>query len=158
MLVYMGKRLYLCNNTVLTFHYPTAMKKLLLFAYICAAAIGVTTGCRFAHEDPLGDTVAASVFAPEDTAAIKKKQKAKIAAIVKDSAGVFYIGSGSDRQTLQLVSYPSRRDTFCYGKTAHIKVEGSADTGRVVKVAFYVMASGDLLVSKVMEKSDEKRE
>ena len=154
----MGKRLYLCNNTVLTFHYPTAMKKLLLFAYICAAAIGVTTGCRFAHEEPLGDTVAASVFAPEDTAAIKKKQKAKITATVKDSADVFYIGGGSDRQILQLVSYPSRRDTFCYGKTAHIKVEGSADTGRVVKVAFYVMASGDSLVSKVMEKSDEKKE
>ena len=131
------------------------MRKLLLFAYICAAAIGVTTGCRFAHEEPLGDTVAASVFAPKDTAAInKKKKKAKVAAIVKDSADVFYIGSGSDRQTLQLLSYPSRRDTFSYGKTAHIKVEGSADTGRVVKVAFYVLPSGDSLVSKVMEKKD----
>ena len=119
-----------------------------MFAYICAAAIGVTTGCRFAHEEPLGDTVAASVFAPKDTAAINKKKKAKIAAIVKDSADVFY------RQTLQLLSYPSRRDTFSYGKTAHIKVEGSADTGRVVKVAFYVLPSGDSLVSKVMEKKD----
>ena len=57
-------------------HYPTSMRKLLLFAYICAAAIGVTTGCRFAHEEPLGDTVAASVFAPKDTAAINKKKKA----------------------------------------------------------------------------------
>lgn len=130
------------------------MRKLLLFAYICAAAIGVTTGCRFAHEEPLGDTVAASVFAPKDTAAINKKKKAKIAAVVKDSADVFYIGGGSDRQTLQLLSYPSRRDTFSYGKTAHIEVEGSADTGRVVKVAFYVLPSGDSLVSKVMEKKD----
>ena len=134
------------------------MRKLLLFAYICAAAIGVTTGCRFAHEEPLGDTVAASVFAPKDTAAINKKKKAKVAAIVKDSADVFYIGSGSDRQTLQLLSYPSRRDTFSYGKTAHIKVEGSADTGRVVKVAFYVLPSGDSLVSKVMETKSGNRE
>ena len=134
------------------------MRKLLLFAYICAAAIGVTTGCRFAHEEPLGDTVAASVFAPKDTAAINKKKKAKIAAVVKDSADVFYIGSGSDRQTLQLLSYPSRRDTFSYGKTAHIKVEGSADTGRVVKVAFYVLPSGDSLVSKVMETKSGNRE
>ena len=134
------------------------MRKLLLFAYICAAAIGVTTGCRFAHEEPLGDTVAASVFAPKDTAAINKKKKAKVAAIVKDSADVFYIGSGSDRQTLQLLSYPSRRDTFRYGKTAHIKVEGNADTGRVVKVAFYVMPSGDSLVSKVMETKSGNRE
>ena len=130
------------------------MRKLLLFAYICAAAIGVTTGCRCAPEEPLGDTVAPSVCAPKDTAAINKKKKAKVAAIVKDSADVFYIGSGSDRQTLQLLSYPSRRDTFSYGKTAHIKVEGSADTGRVVKVAFYVLPSGDSLVSKVMEKKD----
>ena len=130
------------------------MRKLLLFAYICAAAIGVTTGCRFAHEEQLGDNVASSVFKPKDTAAINKKKKAKVAAIVKDSADVFYIGSGSDRQTLQLLSYPSRRDTFSYGKTAHIKVEGSADTGRVVKVAFYVLPSGDSLVSKVMEKKD----
>ena len=130
------------------------MRKLLLFAYICAAAIGVTTGCRFAHEEPLGDTVAASVFAPKDTAAINKKKKAKVVAIDEAAAAVFYTGSGSDRQTLQLLSYPSRRDTFSYGKTAHIKVEGSADTGRVVKVAFYVLPSGDSLVSKVMEKKD----
>ena len=130
------------------------MRKLLLFAYICAAAIGGTTGCRFTEEKTLGDTVAASAFAPKDTAAINKTKRAKVAAIVKDSADVFYIGSGSDRQTLQLLSYPSRRDTFSYGKTAHIKVEGSADTGRVVKVAFYVLPSGDSLVSKVMEKKD----
>ena len=127
------------------------MKKIFIFAYICAAAIGVSTGCRFAHEEPLGDTVAASVFSPNDTKRQKtKKVVAKVT--VKDSTDIFYIGAGSDKHYLQLVSYPSRRDTFRYGKTAHINVEGCADTGRIVKAAYYILPSGDSLVSKVIEK------
>ena len=127
------------------------MKKIFIFAYIYAAAIGVSTGCRFAHEEPLGDTVAASVFSPNDTKRQKtKKVVAKVT--VKDSTDIFYIGAGSDKHYLQLVSYPSRRDTFRYGKTAHINVEGCADTGRIVKVAYYILPSGDSLVSKVIEK------
>lgn len=126
------------------------MKKLLIFAYICTIAIGITTGCRFAKEEPLGDTVAASVFAPEDTTT-KKVKKAVAKVVVKDSTDIFYIGAGSDKHYLQLVSYPSRRDTFRYGKTAHIRVEGSADTGRVVRVAYYLLPSGDSLVSKIIE-------
>lgn len=127
------------------------MKKIFIFAYICAAAIGVSTGCRFAHEEPLGDTVAASVFSPNDTKRQKtKKVVAKVT--VKDSTDIFYIGAGSDKHYLQLVSYPSRRDTFRYGKTAHINVEGCADTGRIVKVAYYILPSGDSLVSNVIEK------
>ena len=127
------------------------MKKIFIFAYICAAAIGVSTGCRFAHEEPLGDTVAASVFSPNDTKRQKtKKVVAKVT--VKDSTDIFYIGAGSDKHYLQLVSYPSRRDTFRYGKTAHINVEGCADTGRIVKVAYYILPLGDSLVSKVIDK------
>lgn len=129
------------------------MKKLLIFAYICAAAVGVTTGCRFAQEQPLGDTVAASVFAPADTATTKNVQKTQ-ATPAKDSMGIYYIGDGSSKQYLQLVSYPTRRDTFTYGKTAHIKVEGCADIGRIVSVSYYILPSGDSLVSKVVEKKD----
>lgn len=127
------------------------MKKLLVFAYICVIATGITTGCKFAKEEPLGDTVAASVFAPEDTSTAKVKKTMAKAIAVKDSSDIFYIGAGSDKHYLQLVSYPSRRDTFRYGKTAHIRVEGSADTGRVVRVAYYLLPSGDSLVSKVIE-------
>ena len=127
------------------------MKKIFIFAYICAAAIGASTGCRFAHEEPLGDTVAVSEYSPNDTKRQKtKKVVAKVT--VKDSTDIFYIGAGSDKHYLQLVSYPSRRDTFKYGKTAHINVEGCADTGRIVKVAYYILPSGDSLVSKVIEK------
>lgn len=127
------------------------MKKLLIFAYICVIAIGITTGCRFAKEEPLGDTVAASVFAPADTSTIKVKKKVAKMAVVKDSTDIFIIGAGSDKHYLQLISYPSQRDTFRYGKTAHIRVEGCADIGRIVKVSYYLLPSGDSLVSKVVE-------
>ena len=131
------------------------MKKLLLFAYICFAAMGVTTGCHFAKEEPLGDTVAASVFSPKDTTTtVKKDVKQTAQAVVTDSTDLFYIGEGSSKHYLQLLSYPSRRDTFTYGKTAHIKVEGCADFGRVVRVKYYILPSGDSLVSRVMEKQD----
>lgn len=131
------------------------MKKILIFAYICIAAMGVTTGCHFAKEQPLGDTVAASVFSPKDTTKVTNKKIVAEKAVIKDSTNLFFIGDGSSKHYLQLVSYPSRRDTFTYGKTAHVKVEGCADIGRVVSVKYYILPSGDSLVSKVVEKVEK---
>lgn len=85
------------------------------------------------------------------TAAKRKHAAAKAAAIVKDSADIYYVGDGSNRQFLQLVSYPSKRDTLVYGKTRHVKVKGSADFGRVVRVRFYLLNGTDSLVSGVEE-------
>ena len=130
------------------------MKKLmfLLPAFLLAAVLGMTTSCRFAQQYHDGDTVAASVFEPEDTsaAAVRKRdtlQKAQTA--VADSIGMYYVGTGSTRQFLQLVSYPSRRDTLVYGKTRHVMVKGSADYNNLVRVKFYLLNGKDSLVSEV---------
>ena len=61
------------------------------------------------------------------------------------------IGSGSSKEKLQLVSYPSRRDTFEYGKTRRIKVKGCADINHVVRVDFYLLNGKDSLVKAVEE-------
>ncbi len=50
---------------------------------------------------------------------------------------------------LQLVSYPSRRDTIFYSKTRHVKVKGSAAIGNVVRVGFYLFNGRDSLVNYV---------
>ena len=86
------------------------MKSILLIA-ACIVAMGfAVASCRFAPSPKLGDTVASSVFEPADTGLINKKTRAKVAdtTIVADSVGLYYIGSGSTKQFLQLVSYPSR--------------------------------------------------
>ncbi len=131
------------------------MKKLL---YVVAAFVTVTisfttaTSCKFAPSQNDGDTVAASVFYPEDTAAHAKKAKSDTAAkAVADSVGMYYIGSGSDKNRIQLVSYPSRRDTSVYSKTRHVKVKGCADIDHVVKVDFYLLNGTDSLVKYVEE-------
>lgn len=105
------------------------MKKILFIVPLLAILFmaSAMTGCRFAKSYEDGDTVAASVFEPEDTtiaAAKRRHAAAKAAAIVKDSADIYYVGDGSNRQFLQLVSYPSKRDTLVYGKTRHVKVKG----------------------------------
>lgn len=109
------------------------MKKIL---YLVAALVATTfitttsTSCKFAPDQNDGDTVAASGFYPEDTAAAHAKKTAKNAAAQKaivDSVGMYYIGSGSTKDQIQLVSYPSRRDTLLYSKTRHVKVKGSAE-------------------------------
>ena len=78
---------------------------------------------------------------------------ARIAALkaIIDSVGIYYIGSGSSKEKLQLVSYPSRRDTFEYGKTRHVKVKGCADINHVVRVDFYLFNGKDSLVKAVEE-------
>jgi len=132
------------------------MKKIL---YLVAALVATTfitttsTSCKFAPDQNDGDTVAASEFYPEDTAAHAKKT-AKNAAVQKaivDSVGMYYIGSGSNKDKIQLVSYPSRRDTLLYSKTKHVKVKGSADIDHVVRVDFYLLNGKDSLVKYVEE-------
>ena len=98
------------------------MKKILCFVAALAATTLITTtstSCKFAPDQHDGDTVAASEFYPEDTSAIHAKKMAKMAAIKagKDSVGIYYIGSGSTKDMIQLVSYPSRRDTMIFGIT-----------------------------------------
>lgn len=131
----------------------TKMKKLIYFAaaFAFAAAVSTTTtGCRIPPPTDDGDTVAASEFEPEDTtAAHRQNTKTKAPATVKDSAGIYYIGEGSTKELLQLVSYPSRRDTLVYGKTRHVRVKGSADFGSIVRVKFYLLHGTDSLVSAV---------
>ena len=118
------------------------MKSILFIAACIVAAGFALTSCRFASSPNLGDTVAASVFEPADTALINKK-------FVADSVGLYYIGSGSTREFIQLVSYPSRRDTTVYGKTRHIRVKGSAEINNVVRVKYYLLNGKDSLVKEV---------
>ena len=132
------------------------MKKIL---YLVAALVATTfitttsTSCKFAPSQDNGDTVAASEFYPEDTAAAHAKKVAKNTAqkTIVDSVGMYYIGSGSTKDKIQLVSYPSRRDTLIYGKTRHVKVKGSADIDHVVRVDFYLLNGKDSLVKYVEE-------
>lgn len=120
---------------------------------LLALVLGMMTSCRFAKSYNDGDTVAASVFEPEDTStagrAAKDSVKAVAKAAVVDSVGMYYVGSGSTKQFLQLVSYPSKRDTLVYGKTRHVRVKGSADFNNVVRVKFYLLNGKDSLVSAV---------
>lgn len=131
------------------------MKKLLyMVAAITATTfITTTTSCKFAPDQNDGDTVAASEFYPEDTAALHAKKAAKVAAqkAIVDSVGMYYIGSGSTKEHIELVSYPSRRDTLIYGKTRHVKVKGCADIDHVVRVQFYLLNGKDSLVKYVEE-------
>lgn len=87
------------------------MKKLLYFAAVVIAAtasVSTATSCKFAPSQNDGDTVAASEFYPEDTSALHAKKMARIKAqkTMTDSVGIYYIGSGSSKEKLQLVSYP----------------------------------------------------
>ncbi len=126
------------------------MRKILFLSFVAVVAGLFPTACKMAPVDNPGDTVAASEFAPPDTAAINRMARAKAAKLAKakDSVDIFYVGSGSTKQLLQLVSYPSRRDTVEYGKTRHIKRSGNTDVGSIVRVAFWV-SDGDSLVKSV---------
>ena len=112
-----------------------------------------STACRYAHEDKPGDTVAAINFDPS----LAPKPKQPTASDTSktqpttDSTDIFIIGDGSTRRTLQLLSYPSKRDTAIFRKAQHIRVSGSADYGRVVRVTFFFLPSGDSLVNTVTE-------
>ena len=130
------------------------MKKIFLFVLCSVAAMLVSTSCRFAREDNPGDTVAANEFDPT----IGQKAKSLHASAdtsamnsTVDSTDIFFVGDGSTKQQLQLVSYPSKRDTAVFSKARHIKVQGNADFGHVVRVGFYRLSSGDSIVKTVEE-------
>lgn len=127
------------------------MRKI-LFIILCPMVLGfMMSSCRFANSHELGDTVAAFIFEPVDTALLAKKggHKAQQPKIVADSVGIYYIGSGSTKEFIQLVSYPSKRDTMVYGKTRHVRVKGSADFNNVVRVKYYLLNGKDSLVKEV---------
>lgn len=131
------------------------MKKLLyaVAALIATTFVTTTTSCKFAPDQNDGDTVAASQFEPEDTThhARNTAKKDSVMKTIVDSVGMYYVGSGSTKDRLQLLSYPSRRDTLEYGKTRHVKVKGNADINHVVRVQFYLLNGKDSLVKYVEE-------
>lgn len=132
------------------------MKKILyvVATFVATTFITTTTSCKFAPNQNDGDTVAASAFYPADTSALHAKKMAKLAAeknAIVDSIGMYYVGSGSNKEHIQLVSYPSRRDTLLYNKTRHVKVKGNADIDHVVRVQFYLLNGKDSLVKSVEE-------
>ena len=132
------------------------MRKLLLsslfLSMMTGAGVSLLSSCRMAPKQDPGDTVAASVFAPVDTAALNRKVRARHALLMnaKDSTDIFYIGQGSTDKRVQLISYPSQRDTLVYGKTRHLKRSGSTDVGHIVRVKFLV-SEGDTLVQGLEE-------
>lgn len=121
------------------------------------AVVLTATGCRFAPKDEPGDTVAASEFTPVDTssAAYKARHKKALTA-KKDSSDIFYIGKGSNRRTLLLISYPSKKDTIKMKRKRHIDVYGRTDAGHIVKVVWEVTAQGDTIVTQLMELDPKK--
>ena len=129
------------------------MKKIFIFVISCIAAMTVSTSCKMAPSDNPGDTVAASVFEPVDTSAHAAKSKNDTTNIknIKDSIDIFFIGDGSTKHNLQLVSYPSKRDTATYYKGKHLKVTGNADFGHVVRIGFHHLPTGDSIVTSVTE-------
>ena len=72
-------------------------------------------------------------------------------AVTHDSADIFYVGDGSTKHLLQLVSYPSRRDTLLLGKAVHLRVRGNADFGHVIRVGFFHLPTGDSIVKTIDE-------
>jgi hypothetical protein len=129
------------------------MKKIFIFVISCIAAMTVSTSCKMAPSDNPGDTVAASVFEPVDTSVHAAKSKNDTTNIknIKDSINIFFVGDGSTKHNLQLVSYPSKRDTATYYKGKHLKVTGNADFGHVVRIGFYHLPTGDSIVTSVTE-------
>lgn len=125
------------------------MRKIVYLLMPFIALSLMTTSCRMAPKEELGDTVAAKVFEPIDTAALHRKQAAKMKNI-KDSTDIFYVGPATDHKSLQLISYPSRRDTLLMGRARHIKRTGSTDIGHIVRIELWTKGK-DTLVSKIEE-------
>ncbi len=119
----------------------------LIFVHFVLFAF-VTASCRMQPSPDLGDTIPESVFWL-DTA--KPKQVKKTAAVVRDSLDIFYVGTGSTPSLLQLVSYPSHRDTLMAGKRKPLRVVGNADYGHVVRITWHHRSATDSVVSSVEE-------
>lgn len=131
------------------------MKKAILPIIALIIASAFATGCKMAPSQNDGDTVPASVFAPAQV----HKKVAKTAvqdSTVQDSTDIFIVGEGSDKNNLQLISYPSRRDTTLYWKGKHIQVKGNADFGHVVRVVLTPINHGDSTVNIVTSVEEYK--
>lgn len=137
----------------------TDMRKLLLFAIVLVTASVCSVSCRMAPNEQLGDTLAASVFEPEDTMKGREvvevepdsaalEEAARALASIVDSTDIFVVGAETNRQWIQLLSYPSRRDTTHFGKGQHFKATGSTEPGTVVRVKFYALPSGTRIVTR----------
>lgn len=136
------------------------MKKLLFFFACMVVPLCVSTSCRMAPNGQLGDTIAANIFEPEDTTSgtllaenaepdsAALEEAARALASIVDSTDVFIVGAETNRQWIQLLSYPSRRDTTLYGKGQHFKATGSTEPGTLVRVKFYALPSGTRIVTR----------
>ncbi len=129
------------------------MRKLAFLPLLLVAAQTVTVSCRMAPTQDDGDTVAASEFYPPDTAALHRAAAKRAAAMAAqpDSQDIFVIGPASTRHEVQLVSYPSHRDSALYAKSRRIRVRGNADVGHVVRAVFSANAQGDTIVTRITE-------
>lgn len=106
-----------------------------------------TVSCKMRPDQDLGDTIPESVFWPRQP----KPITAPKVAVKSDSVDVFYVGTGSTPVQLQLVSYPSRRDTIMAGKRKPLPVKGNADYGHVIRVTWHHVSPTDSVVSSVVE-------
>ena len=128
------------------------MRKLPFLAFLLITAQVVVMSCRMAPSQDNGDTVSAKEFYPPDTAALHKAAaKDSTLKPVADSADIFVIGPASTRHEVQLLSFPSRRDSAVYAKSRHIRVRGNADIGHVVRAVFFTTPKGDTLVTRITE-------
>lgn len=127
------------------------MKKILIPIALAIGLLPWASSCRMAPAEHPGDTVAAKVFEPVDTSKRSAAASAKQAKPMRDSTDLYIIGEESSRTQVQLVSYPSRRDTIVYAKGKHIKVVGNADYGHVVRVKTWISDQGDTLVTRLEE-------
>ncbi len=132
------------------------MRKLILLPFLLIAVQAVLVSCRMAPSQDDGDTVAAKDFYPPDTAALRKAAATdSTAQPAADSIDIFVIGPASTRHEVQLLSYPSRRDSTRYAKSRHIRVRGNADVGHVVRAVFFSTPQGDTLVTRITELKKE---
>lgn len=136
------------ENKKYGFHAVILQATLLLLPVTSAFFAG---SCRMAPKDNPGDTVASAEFYPPDTTQINRLHRADSTAVARrpDSINVFYVGEGSTRRELQLVSYPSRRDTIVRRKARRIRVEGRADVGSIVRIKLWTSHRGDTVVKEV---------
>lgn len=125
------------------------MRKLLLVACGYLVTLAVSVSCRMAPKNDYGDTVAAKVFEPIDSAKLKAAAKDSSHQAVVDSTDIFYIGNATTKSRVMLVSYPSRRDTAVYSKGRHIRMVGKVDVGTVARAKFWVSPAGDTLVTQL---------
>ena len=133
------------------------MRKLAFIPLLLIAAQAVTVSCCMAPSQDDGDTVAAKEFYPPDTAALRKAaaNDSTVTKAVTDSADIFVIGPASTKHEVQLLSYPSRRDSTLYYKSRRIKVRGNADVGHVVRAVFFTTEKGDTIVTRITELKQE---